>query len=232
MLPVGVFAIHYVGLKYSPLSAIGWASMVADFGGLLVVVASAGMGLGVLAHVRSNDRVQHPLMHETSWSARALLAGGSLLVLAGFVHGAWYSWSDLYRLEGRESRILSSMISAAAERSPAATAAVNDYGLLQAEKAVKIAAHSHVIEFGILAMLLALVQPYVFLSETWRRRWAVLLLAGGLILPVFVLQELKWGLVAGGIADFGGLLVVIALIGMLAGIVRYTGRVDGEARVV
>jgi len=32
--------------------------------------------------------------------------------------------------------------------------------------------------------------------------------------------------VAGGIADVGGLLVVIALIGMLVGILRYSGQID------
>src|ERR1700682_6731486 len=36
LLAVGVFLIHYVGLAYSPLQAIGWASIFADFGGLLV----------------------------------------------------------------------------------------------------------------------------------------------------------------------------------------------------
>jgi hypothetical protein len=35
-----------------------------------------------------------------------------------------------------------------------------------------------------------------------------------------VLLELQLGLVAGGIADTGGLLVIIALIGMLSGIKR------------
>ena len=41
---------------------------------------------------------------------------------------------------------------------------VNDYGMLQGEKAVKIAAHSHIIEFGLLAILLSFVQPYVMLA--------------------------------------------------------------------
>ena len=52
------------------------------------------------------------------------------------------------------------------------------------------------------------------------------MLAGAIILPVFVLLELKLGLVAGGIADAGGLMVIIALIGMLVGVLRYTGRLD------
>jgi len=54
----------------------------------------------------------------------------------------------------------------------------------------------------------------------------VVLLAGSVMLPVFVLLEVRWGLVAGGIADFGGLLVVVALLGMLAGVLRHTGHLD------
>jgi hypothetical protein len=97
---------------------------------------------------------------------------------------------------------------------------------LAAEKAVKIAAHSHLIEFGLLAMLLSFVQPYVFLSKRWKRRWIVTLLMGSVILPVFVLLEMNLGLLAGGIADVGGLLVIIALTAMLVGVLRYGGSLD------
>ena len=57
-----------------------------------------------------------------------------------------------------------------------------------------------------------------------------LLLAGSVILPVFVLLELKLGLLAGGIADIGGLMVLVALVGMLVGVVRHTGSLDAEAK--
>jgi hypothetical protein len=68
----------------------------------------------------------------------------------------------------------------------------------------------------------------VFLSDRWKRRWIYLLLTGSVILPIFVLLELKIGLLAGGIADAGGLMVIIALIGMLVGVLRYSGRLDAE----
>jgi hypothetical protein len=55
-------------------------------------------------------------------------------------------------------------------------------------------------------------------------------LAGSAILPVFVLLELKLGLLAGGIADVGGLMVLVALVGMLVGVVRHTGSLDATAR--
>lgn len=227
LLPVSVFLIHYVGLEYSPLESIGWASITADFGGFLVIVASVGYGVGLVRHLSRGGSADDPLLRDRSPSARLLLAGGTLLILAGFLHGAYYAAAQLLEHEARESRILSAMVERAAQKDAAAAhQAVADYGGLQAEKAVAIAAHSHIIEFGLLAVLLAFLQPYVMLSDRWKQRWAVVLLAGSTVLPVFVLAELRLGLVAGGIADAGGLLVIIALVGMLEGVVRYTGSLD------
>ncbi len=232
LLPPSVFLIYYVGLAYSPLSSIGWASIAADFGGLLVILACAGEVVGLWRY-RAGERVPEDearLLDTDGWASRTLLAGGTLLVLAGFVHGAYYAAVDLYHHAAQDTAILRSMMeNAASGRLPAAEAAVADYGGLQGNKAVKIAAHAHIIEFGLLAMLLAFVQPYVYLSERWKRRWVWALLAGSVILPVFVLAELRLGLLAGGIADLGGLLVVVALTGMLVGVLRHTGAADAAA---
>jgi len=241
VLPVGVFAIHYVGLAYSPLESIGWASIVADAGGLLVVVACAGFlaGLwrgwctgepGVQAGARTDD--DDALLRERSWAGRVLMAGGTLLILAGLLHGAWFAGVDLYAQEKQDHDLLATMAeSAALDPGPGviperAGAALNAYGMLQADHAVKIAAHSHVIEFGLIALMAGFFQPFIFLSEKWKRGWAVVLLAGSVVLPVAVLAELRFGLVAGGVADAGGALVIAALAGMLAGMFRYTGRLD------
>lgn len=227
LLPVSVFLIHYVGLEYSPLESIGWASIAADFGGFLVIVACAGFGAGLVRHLRRGGSPDDSLLRERSPSARLLLAGGTLLILAGFLHGSYYAAAQLLEHEQRESRLLATMVERAAQKdATAAHQAVADYGMLQAEKAVAIAAHSHIIEFGLLAILMAFLQPYVMLSERWKQRWAVVLLAGSVILPVFVLAELRLGLVAGGIADLGGLMVIVALLGMLVGVVRHTGGLD------
>jgi hypothetical protein len=93
---------------------------------------------------------------------------------------------------------------------------------------VDIGAHSHVIEFGLLAILLSFIQSFVFLDPRWKRIWVKLLLAGSIILPMFVLLEMHMGLIAGGIADVGGLMVLVALMGMLAGVLRYTGALDAQ----
>ena len=233
LLPSAVFAIHYVGLKYSPWSSIGWASILADFGGLLVILACAGMLIGLLRRAGSSDATSDATSDEDQRSfdaggtSRALLTGGTLLILAGFLHGAYYAAFDLDAHEERDQFALETMINASVaqqNKTPInmhdARSVVEGYGLLQAEKAVNIAAHSHIIEFGLLSILLAFVQGFVSLSESSKRLSVILLLAGSIILPVFVLLELQLGLLAGGIADAGGLLVIVALTMMLFGILR------------
>jgi len=254
LLPVGVFLIHYVGLAGSPFQSIGWASVFADFGGLLTILAllaclvglwkslrgSSGNSLGgrgFSPDITATSRVAlGPEATSAAAATRMLFTGGVLLVLIGFLGGGVYAALDLYRHEAQDVANLSDMASgAAAQNVSVVNRALSDYGQLQGDKAVKIAAHAHAIEFGILAMLLGFFQPFVALSERWRRRWAAILLLGSLMLPVCVFFELRFGLVAGGLADMGGLLVILALLAMWTGILRYTGHLDattgGEASV-
>jgi len=229
LLPAGIFLIHYVGLAYSPSTVIGWASVLANLAGAILISVLAVEAWGLWKHFRAGSVATEPALPKAcSWESRMLLSGGTLLVLLGFLYGAWYSATDLYEHEARETRILKSILDSATSGQGGATMAVADYGSLAAERAVKIAAHSHFIEFGLLAILLSFIQPYVYLGETWRRRWVEVLLAGSVVLPVFVLLELKIGLLAGGIADAGGLMVIVALLAMLAGVMRYSG-LDGAA---
>ena len=232
LLPVGVFLIHYVGLAYSPLQAIGWASIFADLGGFLVLVVTIAYLAGIVRNFRTRQlALSDELLRDRSTPARWLLAGGLTLILLGFLHGAYYASVDLYKHEAADHTILSQMSSAAAtQNSTQINQALAGYGQLQGDKAVKIAAHAHVIEFGLLAMLMAFFQPYVQLAEAWKRRWAATLLLGSLLLPVFVLLEMQFGLLAGGVADLGGLLVIVALLAMWIGILRYTGSIDAVAK--
>jgi hypothetical protein len=41
---------------------------------------------------------------------------------------------------------------------------------------------------------------------------------------------MRFGLFAGGVADIGGLLVILALMAMWIGILRYTGNIDAIAK--
>jgi hypothetical protein len=227
LLPIGIFLIHYVGLAYSPFAVIGWASVLADAAGALLIVVLVVQAWGYWKYLATRELTEPVLLAENSMPSRALLTGGTLLVLLGFLHGAYYAGALLYRHEEMETDILKRMLGAASQGNlTMATSEVNNFGMLAGARAVNIAAHSHIIEFGLLAILLSFVQPYVFLSEKWKRRWVQVLLGGSVILPVFVLLELKFGLLAGGIADVGGLAVVIALIGMMVGILRYAGSLD------
>ena len=236
LLPVGIFLIHYVGLTGSPFAAIGWASVLADSAGALLIFVLIVQAWGFWKYLRSRQLSEpelpgFELPNEDSMPRRALLAGGTILVLLGFLHGAYYAGTLLYEHEHMETAILQRLIGAAAAGNlDAATNEVNNFGNLAGARAVNIAAHSHIIEFGLLAMLLSFVQPFVFLSDKWKRRWVKLLLGGSVILPVFVLLELKLGLLAGGIADVGGLMVIVGLIGMLVGILRYAGSLDAAER--
>lgn len=232
-LPVGVCLIHYVGLAHSPLRAIGWASIFADAGGFAALLATSIYFYGLWKYFYSQSRnsaVTHDsLLHLRTTAGTLLLTGGLVLTLLGFAYGAYYAASDLYRHEALDTSLLSNILTASISRNSAnLEQALAGYGMLQGDKAVKIAAHAHIIEFGMLAMILSIFQPYVHFSEKWTRRWAWTLLAGSLILPVCVLFELRYGLFAGGLADFGGLLVIVALVGMWIGITRYIGDLDSR----
>jgi hypothetical protein len=228
-LPIGIFLIHYMGLAYSPFSVIGWASILADSAGALLIFVLVTQAWGFWKHLRTRQLAESELSDDDSMPRRALLSGGTILILLGFAHGAYYAGALLYPHERMETTILGGMIGAASHGNlEGAQAEVEIFGNLAATRAVNIAAHSHIIEFGLLAILLSFVQPYVFLSERWRRRWVKVFLGGSVILPVFVLLELNLGLIAGGIADVGGLLVIAALAGMLVGVLRYSGSFDAR----
>lgn len=235
LLPVGVFLIHYVGLAYSPLAVIGWASIFADFGGLLVLLATSGYLLGLWRHFQRTGQppIKDELLSDRGAAGQVLLAGGLALILLGFLHGAYYAAVDLYKHEEADRTLLARMSTAAARnRASTVDDALAAYGELQGAKAVNIAAHAHAIEFGLLAMLLAFFQPYVSLREGWKRRWAWALLAGSFVLPACVLLELRFGLIAGGLADVGGLLVIVALLAMWIGILRYAGSLDATSEPI
>jgi hypothetical protein len=232
LLPVGVFLIHYVGLAHSPLTAIGWASIFADTGGFVVLLATLMYLFGLAKYFRDRhtSAAPDPLLQLRTTAGTLLFAGGLLLILLGFAHGAYYAASDLYRHEALDNSLLSNILTASISRNSAnLDQALANYGMLQGDKAVKLAAHAHIIEFGMLAMILSIFQPYIRFSEIWTRRWAWILLAGSLILPVCVLFELRFGLLAGGLADFGGFLVIVALVAMWIGIARYIGDLNSRS---
>src|SRR5437667_1649362 len=97
LLPVGIFLIHYVGLAYSPSAVIGWASILADAGGAVLIVVLLVEAWGLRNYFRGQRTVDEEpeLLQENSSARRALLTGGTLLILFGFLYGAWYSAFNL-----------------------------------------------------------------------------------------------------------------------------------------
>ena len=71
-------------------------------------------------------------------------------------------------------------------------------------------------------------QAYSLSRSAWRRRLVWMMLGGGTVLPIAVYSEMWYGLLAGGVADTAGLVVILALSGMLIGVLRYTGKADAE----
>src|SRR5215467_11045392 len=127
LLPVGIFLIHYVGLAYSPFAVIGWASVLADLAGAVLIYSLAGFGWGTWRYVRSRrvTSIEPEFSTDRSWERRVLLAGGTLLILAGFLYGAWYAEKHLYEHERMETGLLFAMLhTAAAKQTMAAEQAV------------------------------------------------------------------------------------------------------------
>src|SRR5215467_14757574 len=122
LLPVGVFLIHYVGLAYSPLAAIGWASIFADLGGVLVIAATLAWLLGIARQFRQPHRpvMEDVLLKDGSVEGRILFAGGLALILLGFLHGAYYAGVDLYRHEALDYSLLSQITVTAASKNATA----------------------------------------------------------------------------------------------------------------
>lgn len=227
VLPVAIFLIHYVGLVYSPLQSIGWASIFADLAGLVLALVLVAELAGIARGMRAQGERPAVVTRLVDNNSRSLLAGGILLVLAGFLFGAYYAGVHMEEHGRRELTILAELLQQASARDGAAVnEGLNAYGGLQAERGVMIAAHAHIIEFGLLALMMAIAQPYVFLRRAWRRRLVWMMLGGAAVLPVAVYAEMRYGLLAGGVADFAGLMVIVALFGMFIGVLRHSGKVD------
>lgn len=229
MLPPAVFAIHYVGLAFSPLTSIGWASVFADLGGLLIIIACIAQFVGLFRYAAGS----HPVdsgdyqLDKASGFSRALCVGGMLLLLFGFLFGAYYAAANFEQLASREMAVLKALVDQAAAGNMAeVNAELGNYGMVMAERAIKIAVHAHINELGILLLLLAFVQPFVYLSDKWKNRWIGVMLVGAVGLPAAVFMELQYGLLAGAVADTSGLLMIVALTAMLFGLLRHTGRID------
>ena len=210
-----VFVLYYARM---------WSAAVSDAGGFLVLAGVAGNLAGLVKMPPGQDFRRHLLRALQSPGSRILLRAGGLLILTGMVSGFIYAGIFVYVHEPRQMTLLQAALAEASQsRSAEAAQAIVDYRRLQSRMAIVTAAHSHTVEMGIMAILLAFVQNFVLLGERARRRWALLFATGAFLMPVFILCASFYGLVFAGFADLSGALAIAALLAMLAGLVRYTG---------
>lgn len=216
-----VFAGHYTGT---------WTFHLSDLGALLVVVAIGGTLTGLLraGPIATDDPSQDLLRDLLQVPAGLLLArGGALLILIGMLGGLVYAAVFSFRHEPALFQALETMLAAVPD--PGAgdpRTLVMDYRGLNSRIAILAAAHSHAIEMGILALLLAPVQGLLILTNGTRLFWARVFLAGAYLLPLFIFNATIYGLRSAAFADLSGLAVMVALLAMLAGLVRRTGIED------
>src|SRR5437764_9572307 len=118
---------------------------------------------------------------------RLLLLGGIGLILVGMLFGDIFAVFILHQNAGHVGEGLSAAAHAAlagdANRIPVIFQNIG--GWLE-NRGTKVDTHVHMIDFGYLALLLALVQPWVGFGESGKRKLAWIFLVGAWVLPVGV----------------------------------------------
>lgn len=217
-----VYLSYYVG---------DWLFYLADLGALLVILACGRTLLALRSSGIDTTPLNEHLAEQLAPAAsRYLVKSGLLLIVAGMSFGLYYAW---VLVSHDEPAVYGAINDATAlivdEDIKGAQEQIMRFKRAQSKIAITAAAHSHAIEFGFLMLMLALVQRFVLLRDKWRLTWARVLSVGAYMLPVCVFLATKYGLRAAAFADISGALVLIALVAMAFGIVRYTGVTDHEA---
>jgi len=229
LLPPSIFAIHYVGLAYSPLQHIGWASILADLFGALLAVAVAIQLWGMWRHLQGDDRVEPSYIGTGNSASRTLLVTGLLLIVSGFFYGMGLAAVNSLGGSPSEVDILKDIVvQAAAQDDMALGAAFGDYGNYQMFRAINIATHAHINEMGILLLLMSFLQGFVQYTDRLRQRWALCAAVSGIALPAGIILEIPFGFVGSIIADLAGFTMIVALVAMLFGLLRHTGAKDAS----
>src|ERR1700674_492238 len=116
---------------------------------------------------------------------RVLIFGGIALIAGGMLFGDIFAVFVLHQNGGRTGQALLAATRAVAARDSAGLEEdFAEVGDLLEDHGTKLDTHAHMIAAGYLALILALLQPYVALSSGSRKILAKLFVAGGLLLPL------------------------------------------------
>jgi hypothetical protein len=119
-------------------------------------------------------------------SARRLyIFGGIALIAAGMLFGDIFAVFILHQNAGQQGAALIEASRAVAARDAAAAITIfGRLGSLLEDRGTKVDAHVHMLDAGYLALLLALVQPYIAFSQAAKKAMAGLFIMGGILLPL------------------------------------------------
>src|SRR2546427_12379554 len=184
----------------------------------------------------ANARPSETLAEGGEWLAavsprRLLLLGGMGLILTGMIFGDIFA---VFVLRQNASRVGASLAAAshaalAGDRTADANSFPDVGGFLE-NRGTKVDTHAHMIAFGDLSLMLALLAPWTALSASTKRGLAWLFLCGAGLLPLCVflihyvglayspLKSIEWASI---FADLGGFFVIVQLAGYLDGLAKH-----------
>lgn len=221
LMPPSIFAIHYVGLAYSPISHIGWGSIFADLFGALLAIAMF-VQLWGLWQYRNGSTSAAPVLPDGGRASRVLLTGGILLLVWGFLYGAAYAaWTQSGSAFSEIDILKNILASAVAADQAALGEAFGAYGHFLMITAINVATHVHINETGILLLLLALIQGLLASDDAKRLLWARIATVSAFMMPVGILLEIPYGRFGSVVVDTAGFVLIISLLVMLSGLRRY-----------
>src|SRR5712675_1169028 len=118
---------------------------------------------------------------------RLLILGGIGLILAGMFFGDIFAVYTLHQNAAQVGANLAAAANAAlsANRHGVLTNFRNVGAFLE-NRGTKVDTHVHMIDFGYLALLLAILQPWIAFGDRWKKKIAWIFLIGAWLLPLSV----------------------------------------------
>lgn len=219
--PFFIFVSSYTGV---------WANYLSHFGAILICIGLAGSIAGLLRSKAKSSHISSLVSSLlNSASSKLLLRWGSLLILLGMLFGFGYAWIFTSEHEPRQFELIESMLAYASEENDLEPRPlVKSYRGVNSSIAILAAVHSHAIEMGCIALLLAFIQNFIFVSKKRRLLFARAFLIGSYLLPFFIFNATIFGLRSAALADISGFIAMTALLAMLTGCVRQTAIIDRE----